>query len=890
MGMEERGGVLPGRTVTVESVLSAASEHDVSLKPTPEGVTAPGDAAYPRLVTIDASHYVLGREISKGGMGRIWIAKDRRLDRSVAIKEVLRDSRDLARRLEREARITAQLQHPSIVSVHEAGEWSTGTPFYAMPYIEGESLDEVLRKIGSLEDRLALVPHVLAVADAIAYAHRHRIIHRDLKPKNVMVGPFGETIVIDWGLAKNLNDPAQEPTSAGRSSEADTRQGTVLGTPAYMPPEQARGPDVDERADVYSLGAILYEVLAGRSPHGDAQPDEILARLRRVEPPTLLAMAPSVPADLAAIVTKAIAREPADRYPSAKEFADDLRRFHTGLLVGAHRYTFGQLVRRFLRRNRVAVAVAGILLLILAGLSMYGVLRIVSERDAALHERNVATEQRNLAAGQQLASEQLVSFALGDLHDELVKVGRLQLLKGIAVQVERYYADIEARGLDVGGRSGRAQAWEFLGDVAWAQADRSAAAAQFRKSIALREALLREVPVQGDLQLELGRSHAKLGLALEDHDRGAAAAEYAVAESYLRPLATGNGPAPKARNELGTMLVRVADGLRSRGNLEGAVAAYRESIALRNEMQAGATPNEQLSFSQALDRLAMALNLRNEFDEALRLLERSRATRTALVAADVDNTELLSALQVTTMRLGQVLNNKHDLVEAERAGRAGVDLARRLSDRDPENTVWRDSLYVALGSLGQVYIDLRRLDAAQIALRESRDIVGELVAKDPTHKRRRRNLAIAENKLGLVCEQRRDLRGALEHYRAAIAIEKQLVTEDEQDVDSLDLLTADQQNVGNILLRQGDVEGAIALLRARVAGQERLLARDPMRAEWRQSMAEALSSLWQALKRRPAVAAEAATIRRRALDIVQALTKDGKLVEETRKEILKNLE
>ena len=888
MGKQER--IPQGGTVTAESALSAMSGHDVSLKPSAGGSTAPGDAAYPRLVTVDASHYVLGREISTGGMGRIWVAKDRRLDRSVAIKEVLRDSGALARRLEREARITAQLQHPSIVSVHEAGEWSTGTPFYAMPYIEGESLDEVLRKTGSFEDRLALVPHVLAVADAIAYAHRHRIIHRDLKPKNVMVGPFGETIVIDWGLAKNLSDPAEEPAPDGHAGESDTRQGTVLGTPAYMPPEQAQGPNVDERADVYSLGAILYEVLAGRSPYGDAQPDEILVRLRREEPPALLAVAPSVPVDLATIVTKAIARDPADRYPSAKELAEDLRRFHTGLLVGAHRYTFGQLFRRFLRRNRVAVAVAAVLLLILAGLSVYGVLRIVSERDAAVHERNVATEQRNLAASQQLASEQLVSFALGDVHDELIKVGRLQLLKGIALRVEHYYADIEARGLDVDGRIRRAQAWEFLGDVAWAQADRTAAAARFRDSIALREALVREAPGRRDLQLELGRGHAKLGWALEDHDRGAAAAEYTAAERYLRPLATGSAQDPKARNELGTMLIRVADRLRARGNLDGAVATYRESIALRDALQDGAAPSEQLSFSQALDRLAMALSLRHEFDEALRLLEQSRTTRAALVAADTDNTELLSALQVTTMRLGQVLDDKHDLVEAERVQRAGVDLARRLSKRDPDNTVWRDSLYVGLGSLGQVYIDLHQLDAAQVALRESRDIVGALVAKDPTHKRRRRNLAIAENKLGLVAEQRRDLRAALERYRAAIAIEKQLVADDEQDVDSFDMLTADEQNEGNVLLTQGDVEGAIALFRARVAGQERLLARDPMRAEWQQSMAEALSSLWQALKRRPAMAAEAATVRRRALDIVQALTKDGKLVEETRKEILKNLE
>jgi len=337
-----------------------------------------GEAPYPKLVTVDANHYVIGNEISTGGMGRIRIAKDRRLDRKVAIKEALRNNDEFARRFEREARITARLQHPSIVSVHEAGQWTTGIPFYAMPYIEGQSLDEVLRKTRSLEDRLALVPHVLAVADAVAYAHRYRIIHRDLKPKNVMIGPFGETIVIDWGLAKDLNDQDDQLSSEVHVHQLtpETEHSAILGTPTYMPPEQAQGRGVDERADAYSLGAILYEVLAGQPPYHGASPDDVLMQVRREAPRPLRQVVPSVPVDLAAIVAKAMARDPVDRYPSAKELAEDLRCFQTGLLVGAHRYTFGQLTCRFLRKNRVAVVVASVLLLILAGLSIYSIQRI----------------------------------------------------------------------------------------------------------------------------------------------------------------------------------------------------------------------------------------------------------------------------------------------------------------------------------------------------------------------------------------------------------------------------------------------------------------------------------------------------------------------------------
>src|SRR5262245_57110744 len=189
-------------------------------------------------------------------MGRILTAFDRRLGRRVAIKELRSQSPELRKRFEAEALITSRLEHPSIVSVHEAGVWPSGEPFYAMKLVAGRPLDEVVAAAESFDDRLALVPHVLAVADALAYAHRMRVIHRDLKPQNVLVGDFGETVVIDWGLVKDLGaDEADgdyvsvQPTTRGYSTTA----GEIMGTPGYMPPEQAAGQEVDERADVYAI-------------------------------------------------------------------------------------------------------------------------------------------------------------------------------------------------------------------------------------------------------------------------------------------------------------------------------------------------------------------------------------------------------------------------------------------------------------------------------------------------------------------------------------------------------------------------------------------------------------------------------------------------------------
>jgi len=177
------------------------------------------------LVVADPDHFVILREIARGGMGRVLLARDRRLGRDVAVKEMIADAPSIARRFEREARITARLQHPSIIAVHEAGRWPSGEPFYVMPVVTGRALDDAITAAFEPAARMALVPHVLAIADAMAYAHGHAIIHRDLKPRNVLIGGYGETVVLDWGLAKDLRaTDVSEPGAA--SSVAPASPGT----------------------------------------------------------------------------------------------------------------------------------------------------------------------------------------------------------------------------------------------------------------------------------------------------------------------------------------------------------------------------------------------------------------------------------------------------------------------------------------------------------------------------------------------------------------------------------------------------------------------------------------------------------------------------------------
>ncbi|MEO8700600.1 MAG: protein kinase [Kofleriaceae bacterium] len=353
----------------------------------------------------DPERYEQVGEHARGGLGRVIRAVDRRLGRTVAVKELLhRDSSAHEARFLREALITARLEHPGIVPVHEAGRWPSGDPYYVMKLVEGRTLKQLIASHGNMRDRLGLLPHVIAIADAVGYAHSEGVIHRDLKPSNVIVGEFGETIVVDWGLARDrkrdVPEPAEELMLASGSG-VSTVSGKVVGTPAYMSPEQARGELVDERADVYAIGAVLYEVLAGTPPHHDETPQATLDRVIAGPPRPVALTTPHVPSELATIVSKAMARCPDDRYPNASALAEDLRRFQTGKLVSAHTYSVWSLLRKKLAQHRGVVAMAVMSAVALGGVGVESFRRVVAERNIAQSERGRAEDARSQAEKRQ---------------------------------------------------------------------------------------------------------------------------------------------------------------------------------------------------------------------------------------------------------------------------------------------------------------------------------------------------------------------------------------------------------------------------------------------------------------------------------------------------------
>src|SRR5215813_13207750 len=355
----------------------------------------------PLLPDLKNNRYSIQSEHARGGLGRILVAQDLRLDRPVAVKELLRSGADAEARFTREALITARLQHPSIVPVYDLAWHPSGKPFYAMKLVSGRSLSTLIKEKATLAERLALLPNVIAVADAMAYAHGQRVIHRDLKPANVLIGPFGETVVIDWGLAAQLSETRRSSHSVTTAYDIATSgltvAGTVMGTPEYMPVEQAEGKPVDERADVYAIGAILYHVLAGQPPYQGSDSKEVLASIAKQDPLPIEQRQPGVPKELATIIRTAMSRDASARYPTAKELADDLKRFQTGQLVSAHSYSKWALIRRWCWRNRSIVALVFVSMFLLSTTVALSFQRVIREKTRAEARERQAERERLLA-------------------------------------------------------------------------------------------------------------------------------------------------------------------------------------------------------------------------------------------------------------------------------------------------------------------------------------------------------------------------------------------------------------------------------------------------------------------------------------------------------------
>jgi serine/threonine protein kinase/Tfp pilus assembly protein PilF len=409
----------------------------------PDGSSAVGTGLTAAISS--ASRFRPLRLHAEGGLGEVHVAQDCELHREVALKRIrdeYADDPDSRHRFLREAEITGGLEHPGIVPVYGLGQSADGRPYYAMRFIQGNSLKQAIERFHQAEGpkrdpgerTLALrelLGRFVAVCNAVAYAHSRGVLHRDLKPDNVMLGPYGETLVVDWGLAKPVAKSGEPEASATQGAEPGvsataaeqaplrptvpggaqpSQEGQVMGTPAYMPPEQAAGrlDQLGAASDVYSLGATLYCLLTGQAAFENSTGWRILEKVCRGEFPPPHQIKSTIPRPLAAICSKAMALKPADRYASARALADDIEHWLADEPVSAWPEPLTMTAGRWMRRHKAiasgtAAAVLVGLIALTAGIIWYQGYQAEEARKLALAEQ---------AAGQRLVQAEEIRGAL----------------------------------------------------------------------------------------------------------------------------------------------------------------------------------------------------------------------------------------------------------------------------------------------------------------------------------------------------------------------------------------------------------------------------------------------------------------------------------------------
>ena len=376
--------------------------------------------------TID--DYTIISEVARGGMGVVYRARHNELDRDIALKMVLESdsgSRELHDRFANEARAAAAIEHPGIVPVYDVGSWN-GNPYFTMGFVEGESLHDLLRDGPLTSQRAAEIAR--DVAHAIASAHQLKIVHRDLKPANILIDQFGNPKVTDFGVSKFL-ESASDLTTAGE----------LVGTPHYMPPEQAGGNDgvICAASDVYSIGAVLYASLTGRPPFQAASPIDVVGQVIMQQPVAPSALVAGVPVELDVIVLKCLSKRSGDRYDDASELAADLTRYLDGDPIKARPPSLWQRLRLLIQRHIVLASVSGtaaLLLLLLTGIITVLYLQVRSEYQSVADD--LASTKQMLMIERATMTKYLKTDA---------DSARLESLTNTAIDIEETQPDVAAQ-------------------------------------------------------------------------------------------------------------------------------------------------------------------------------------------------------------------------------------------------------------------------------------------------------------------------------------------------------------------------------------------------------------------------------------------------------------
>jgi eukaryotic-like serine/threonine-protein kinase len=688
---------------------------------------------------------------AKGGLGQVMKAVDEELSRTVAVKEIQPTRADDPTSQERllfEGEITGRLEHPSIVPVYGLGKYPDGRPYYAMRFIVGEDLYAAIKRFhasggpkgdasrGNVELH-QLLRRFIDLCNAIHYAHSRGVLHRDIKPGNVMLGKFGETLVVDWGLAKIVGRPdlltgTDEPTLRPRSGSNSQRttMGSAIGTPAYMSPEQAAG-DLDKlgsASDVYSLGATLYCLLTGVPPFsGDTK--SVLERIKKADFAWPRQVKAEIPRPLEAICLKGMALRPEDRYASASEMVAELERWMADEPVLAYRETRSERFARWMRRHRTRVQAGGAALL--AAAVFFAVAAALVTR-AWKHE-SAAREEAVALFGQ---AREAVDAWLTGAADALryypgTEKPRQHLLQRAAADYEQFTRRHSGdRDLEIE----RGRAYLRLGQVRQTLGDAPGATGAYESAAQLFDALKQTHPDHPTCAVESANCRTNQGVVLMLTGKTAAAdAAFQASMAELNGLLERFPGHLLSREALATALSNRGELLQGTKDLDDAEGELRKCIDLLTGLQADEPLrwSHELSLISARDLLGRVLRDQGRYEEAVQEMRRAAELSSALADSVWDNPDCVDSRAATNVSLGTVLRELGDYAgEADAYGRA-IDDYRALLNALPGVPQFEESLALTLTDLGSLQYKLGRAAEAEKHLGEARQTLHTLVGKYP---------------------------------------------------------------------------------------------------------------------------------------------------------------
>jgi serine/threonine-protein kinase len=824
----------------------------------PEAVGAP---------TAAGQRFRILRPHAKGGLGEVFVARDEELRREVALKEIQEQRADdpaSRARFLLEAEITGGLEHPGIVPVYGLGTYGDGRPFYAMRFIKGDTFQDAIQRFHEAdgprrdpgERGLALrglLRRFVDVCNAIEYAHSRGVPHRDLKPGNVMLGRFGETLVVDWGLAKVVGHPdgATAATAGTLRPEAGsgatpTETGQALGTPAFMSPEQAAGrlDDLGPASDVYSLGATLYSLLTGRPPFQGRDHGALLQQVQKGVFPPPRQVKPGVAAALEAVCLRALALRPAERYATPRELADEVERWLADEPVRAYRESVVQRVRRWGRRHKTAVASAAVLLVTAAlGLAV-GLVAVNAERQRTEAARAAEATRRQQARA---ALDELSSEVIDDWLARQPQLTDQQrnFLKRALTSYEEFARDT---GQDEQSRAGVADAYLGVGNILYRLGKFTEAEAAFRAGQERFALLAADYPAMPLYRRELSKAHNNRANALHDTGRAEEAErEYRAALDLRQRLADDFPGEADDQWRLARSHVVLGGLFQHKGRLREAEEEVRAALALERPLA-----DEHSAVAQYRRDLAvihnhlglLLLNGKGRLKEAGDEYRAGLALAQRLFADDPAAADHRQTLANLHNNLGHLLHKAGRPDEAEKEYSDALSTYQRLADDYPAVPIYRENLGRIHIGLGVLYHEYRR--PKEKWEEQARAAVAEFqrLAHDSSDVPRYQSaLASSLSNLGNFLGSTRRFKEAEEAYRKAQGIHQKLADQHHDEPGYRYELALSHFNLGFLLLCADRPEEAAKEYRRASALCGELVKEFPAVPDYRNQLAFALESL-----------------------------------------------